>query len=474
MKKTKLIITTILLGIFFVVGCDKDFEELNTNPNDAISVPSSLLSADILRNAGNYLYSTFVGGDMGSCWGQHWAKVNYEEEARYKPRNSVLEDFCWKGMYEDVVSDAYSMQQLGIEEENAYTQGVGLIMQAYGYSVLTDMFGMIPFTEAMKSAEGVFSPKYDEQSVVYDGILAMLDEANTLLTTGTGSLNGDTDLLYAGDAALWAKFANSLKFRCLMRISEKRAGVATELQDIVSNRSIFASNAEEAGMVYLDADPNANPIYESLDYGARYEYKINSVLVDMLVTLGDPRLEVYCEPNSDGEYRGKPSGIDQVPNDDYNYDNVSAVGAFYIDPNLPATFMSYSQLMFLMAEAANKGYISGDAATYYNNAVKANFDFNGLTDSYAAYIAANAYDGTLQQIAEQEWIALYCQGVETWTEWRRTKYPALEPAIEAVVSEIPSRYSYPAIEQSINATNYNAAVAKQGADILTTPIWWLQ
>ena len=106
MKNNKIIIISVLLGLFFVIGCTKDFDEINTNPNDAIAVPSDLLIADVVRIAGNIMYSTFVGADMGSCWAQHMAKINYEEEARYKPRNSVLENLIWKNMYEDVISDA--------------------------------------------------------------------------------------------------------------------------------------------------------------------------------------------------------------------------------------------------------------------------------------------------------------------------------------------------------------------------------
>ncbi len=189
MKKTKIIITTVLLGLFFVVGCDKDFEEINTDPNKAIDVPSGLLTADIVRVAQNINYSSFVGMDMGSCWGQHMAKVNYEEEARYKPRNSVIEGTVWQGLYEDVVSDAYSMEQLAISEGNAYTQAVALILQAYGYHFLTDVFGNVPFSEAMGSADANFAPAYDSQEAVYTGILAMLDNANTLLTSDNKELS---------------------------------------------------------------------------------------------------------------------------------------------------------------------------------------------------------------------------------------------------------------------------------------------
>ncbi|MGE0088631.1 MAG: SusD/RagB family nutrient-binding outer membrane lipoprotein [Bacteroidales bacterium] len=477
MKKLIIFIFIVAIGSLLFIGCDKGFADLNENPNEPVSVPSGLLLGDIIANTGNIMYSTFVGGDMGSCWSQQWAKVNYEDEERFKVRQSVIEGTIWKGLFEDVVADSKSMYKLADAEDNDLNKGVALVMQAYAFSVLTEMYGDIPFSEAGKGEDGIISPKYDSQEEVYAGLFVMLDDANTLLSSTKGSINADMDLIYGGDASKWQKFANSLKFRLLMRVSARRSGVGAELQ-AVANRSIFTSISDDASVKYLSAQPNANPIYESIVYGARYEYKVNSVMVNMLTTLSDPRLAIYAKKNSNGEYRGKPSGIEEVPNDDYNYDNVSAIGAKYVDPELPGFLMTYSELMFLMAEAAHKGYISGSAADYYNKAIAASFEFNGVSDKYAAYIAQTsvAYGTStgLQKIAEQNWIALYCQGVESWTEWRRTKYPALSLPIDAVIDEIPSRYTYPVIEQSVNKTNWDAAKVAMGGDDLTTKFWWLQ
>ncbi|MGD9978589.1 MAG: SusD/RagB family nutrient-binding outer membrane lipoprotein, partial [Bacteroidales bacterium] len=202
------------------------------------------------------------------------------------------------------------------------------------------------------------------------------------------------------------------------------------------------------------------------------------VMVGMLTTLSDPRLPIYAQKNSNGVYRGKPSGIEGVPNDDYNYDNVSAIGTKYLDPEFPGYFMTYSELMFLMAEAAHKGYIAGSAASYYNKGIEASFEFNGVSDKYAAYVAqtsvAYGVSTGLQKIAEQNWIALYCQGIESWTEWRRTKYPVLSLPIDAEINEIPSRFNYPVIEQSVNKANWEIAKTAMGGDDLTTKFWWLK
>ena len=467
------IILLLSFGLFFG-GCDKGFEELNTNPNEPVTVASGLLTADVVRIASNTIYSTFIGGDMGACWSQQLAKVQYNNEARYIPRESILES-TWKSLYTDVIEGAKNMEDVAIEEGNDAMQAVGLIMQAYGYSLLTDMYGSIPFSEALQP-EATLTPKYDTQEQVYTGILAMLDQANTLLAAGNGAILASSDILYGGDAAKWQKFANSLKFRSLMRISAK-TDVSAALQDIASNRSVFGSNADEAKVMYLGADPNANPMFETIVFGNRAEWKVNSVLVEMLEGLNDPRLSVYAQPNADGEYRGKPSGYAVIP-DDWNFANVSAIGESFLAAEAPGYFMSYAELQFLMAEAAEKGYISGNAASFYNAGVKANFDAHGISADFDAYIAqaSVAYDSAnaMELIGNQKWLALFCQGVESWTEQRRTGYPVLELAIDPApgVTTIPARYTYPDIEQSVNADNYNAAVAGN-PDLLITKVWWM-
>jgi hypothetical protein len=473
----------LLAGVFMMVAitsCDKGFTELNTDPNNPTSVPSKLLLPDVTRITTNAMYSTFWGGDMGECWAQHWAKVQYNSEARYIPRESVIEGTIWQTFYEAIISDAATMENLAVDEGNPAMQGAAKVLQAFGYAVLTDVFGDIPFSDAMRADEGILQPAYDEQADVYAGIFALLDEAEALFAGGEGSIDATSDILYGGDAGKWRMFGNSLKFRALMRISGVQ-NVGAELQALVDAGNMFGSNADEAKLVYLAAEPNANPIFETIVFSTRGEFKVNSVLVDMLTNMNDPRLGVYAQPNSMGEYRGKPSGYTDIPSPDYNYENVSAIGLKYLEATAPGYFISNAELHFLMAEAAKKGYISGGdvaAEAHYNEGIRASFDANGISADYDAYVAQTgvAYDAAnaLQQIAEQNWLGLFCQGVEAWTEWRRTGYPELTPAIEGEINEIPSRYTYPALEQSINNASWSAAVASQGTDALTTKVWWDQ
>jgi len=474
MKRFK-IITILFFSFLVTVSCDSDFEEINKDPNNPLAVPSDLLIPGIARAAQNRSYSTFTGGDMGACWSQQFSKVQYNDEERYIPRQSVI-SAVWNDYYSVVIADADAMYNIAEAEGNNNMMGVALTLQAYGYAFLTDVYGAIPFTEAITADEGNIAPAYDSQETVYTGIFAMLDQAISLFGTG-GTINATNDIIYGGNANLWKKFASSLKFRALMRASGKM-DVASQLQALVSAGNLFISNAEDAKLVYLGADPSANPLYESIVFGTRGEWKVNSVMVDILANDNDPRLKVYAGLNEDDVYRGKPSGFVDVPNDDYNYTNVSPLGDFYLRPELPGFFISNPELKFLMAEAVTKNYISGDANALYIEAITASLDFNevpsGEQNSFMALKALSTTQATaLEQIATQNWIALFSQGVESWNEWRRTGYPALSPAFEADLNVIPSRYNYPTSEASVNKTNYEAAVSTQGPDNLTTPVWWM-
>ena len=148
------------------------------------------------------------------------------------------------------------------------------------------------------------------------------------------------------------------------------------------------------------------------------------------------------------------------------------MGAFYLRPEASGVFMSYAQLELLKAEAVTKGLIAGDAATFYNNGVTASIVYSGGSAGQAAAYLANVQYSGLQQVAEQMWLALFGQGVEAWTEYRRTGFPVLTAAADGVIDEVPSRYTYPPSEQSLNGSNREAAVAVQGADVLTTKVWW--
>ncbi|MGL2994221.1 SusD/RagB family nutrient-binding outer membrane lipoprotein [Flavobacterium sp. TSSA_36] len=472
MKKISILFVAAIA--FLSVSCDKDFETVNSDPNNPLEVPAHLLLGNIIRVNQNVIYGMQQGGDMGMCWAQHVSKVQYNDEERYIPRRGAI-DGVWDNIYASVISDSKSMYVLADAEGNESLKGISLVMQANGFQILTDLFGPIPFNEVFVS--GNFKPKYDSQEVVYTGIIDMLTKADALLASGTGTIPASSDLIYKGDVAKWRKLANSLKLKALMRIS-KKVNVASQVAALVAGGNLMAGNDDSANITYLVAQPDANPIYETIVFGAREEYKISSVLVEKLQSLNDSRLTVIADKNNAGSYVGNIPGEENTS----NYGGFSALGSFYLEPTLPGVILSYSQVQFYLAEAANEGLISGGvskALEYYNNGIKASFNFNGLSDDAADYIDQPNVIFTNQaqariNIGEQMWISLFGQGFEAWTEWRRTGYPALSPVMQAAQPAIPSRLYYNSNEISLNKDNYAAAVATlTGGDKLTTPLWWM-
>ncbi len=470
----KISILFIALIALFSASCDKDFETVNTDPNNPVAVPAHLLLGNIVRVNQNAIYGMQQGGDMGMCWAQHASKVQYNDEEKYIPRRGAI-DAIWNSLYASVIADAQSMYTLADAEGNTNIKGISLVLQANAFQILTDLYGPIPFSEFNKS--GNLKPAYDSQEVVYDGIIDLLTQADALLASGSGNVPASSDIVYGGDVTKWRKLANSLKLKALMRISKVK-NVATQLQALVNAGNLMDSNSDSAQLQYKAAQPDANPIYETIVFGTRSEYKVSSVLVTKLQALGDKRLNVFAKVNNASAYVGNIPGVENPG----NYNGFSSFGTFYLQPTLPGVILSYAQSEFLLAEAINEGYVSGGisaALTHYKNGITANFAFNGIASEAAAYVAKPNVEFTNQadarvKIGEQVWFALFGQGFEAWTEWRRTGYPALSPAFEANETSIPSRLYYNSTELALNKDSYTAAVGTlTNGDKLTSPLWWM-
>jgi hypothetical protein len=489
MKKISILFVA-LIGLFSA-SCDKDFEEVNTTPNNPVAVPAHLMLGTIVRVNQNTIYDMFNGGDMGMCWAQQVSKVQYNDEERYIPRIGSM-DAIWNTLYASVISDAKSMYLLAEAEENTNLMAISLVLQANAFQILTDLYGPIPYTESCNPT--ILKPAYDSQEVVYDGIIDLLTQAETLLASGSGVVPASSDLVYAGNVSKWRKLANSLKFKALMRISKAPGqSVSAELQALVNGGQLFSSNDDSAQLIYLAAQPDSNPIYETIIFTNRTEYKLSSVMIagnynattnpngfKGLTFLNDDRLEVFAQKNTAGNYVGNIPGVENVS----TYGAFSSLGTKYLDPTLPGVILSNAQVQFLLAEAANEGYITGgvvDAQAYYFKGITANFEFNGISGLANAYIGqANiGFAGQVvgrQKIAEQSWIALFGQGFEAWTEYRRTGFPVLSAVANAApgVTVVPTRIRFNSLEVSLNKANYEAAVSTLvGGDKLTSRLWWM-
>ncbi len=324
MKKISILFIA-LLGLFNA-SCDKDFEEVNTNPNKPVAVPAHLLLGNIIRVNQNVVYHMQRGGDMGMCWAQHVSKVQYNDEERYIPRIDLIDDI-WDVLYTGVIADSKSMYTLAESEGNTNLKGISLVLQANTFQILTDLYGPVPYTEANNPT--ILKPAYDSQKVVYEGILDLLTKADALLATGTGTVPASSDLIYGGDMSKWRKLANSLKLKALMRISKAPGmNVAAQIQALIATGNLMTSTSDSAQLKYIETQPDANPIYEMIIFQTRAEYKMSSVLVTKLQALSDPRLPVFASKNNAGIYVGNTPGVENPG----NYVGFSSLGSFYLDP----------------------------------------------------------------------------------------------------------------------------------------------
>jgi hypothetical protein len=354
--------------------------------------------------------------------------------------------------------------------------------------------GNLPYSQALKG-DTVLHPAYDTQASIYDSLFANLAKANSefdFAPSATGFPNGD--LMYGGKLAKWQKFANSLRLRLAMHLSNANPTKAASeaAAAVAAAGGVFTSSADNAELMYLATSPNQNPIYADAHVGNRDDYGLSRSFVDTLKSWADPRLPVYAQiPPAGTGYRGLANGlldgekIDTL--DALKY--ISRIGALWREsPDAPLELLSYSEVLFLQAEAAERGWIPGGttaAATFYTNAITASMKQFGVPDTattrYLAqakvgYTAAgDSLAGHLQQIAYQKWLSMFMQGPEAWTEVRRTGVPTIVPGCHAVTRSSPERLPYDDNEAVLNKANLDAAVASQGftaGNDLTKPLWF--
>jgi len=297
---------------------------------------------------------------------------------------------------------------------------------------------------------------------------------------------GSEDAIYGGDMTLWRKFSNSLRLRMAMRFSnvDPTKAKAEFLAALAAPGGVFTDNAHNAGLHYSGSVPSDNPIYAVFHEGQRYDQVIAKATVDTLTRLNDPRLQVYADPAPNGcagggVYCGWQNGSTSGPAP--NFFALSPIGAaFKENPAAESSMMQYAEVLFLRAEAAAKGWTGENAAALYQAGIRASMENYGIGNAaITAYLAQPgvAYLG-LRSIYLQKWIALFGNGPEQWSSWRRetvggVHYPGLLPAQASSKKVIPLRVFYPASEQSTNSENRAAAVAANGGSSLyDKPVWW--
>ncbi len=466
------IITTLII-VTALFSCQK-FDEANINQNAPEDVnPQFLLSNVLAEGADNQAY---WGWHAGNLLSQHSANLEFLPVDRYNLGSN-------EGLWTETYRLMKDLQDVKVSEDgNDAYDAVADILTAHQASLITDLWTNVPYTEALQAEEGNFTPVFDAQEDIYTsigGILDLLENAVITLQNTQESVQGD--LMYQGDLNKWIMFANSLRVRYLVRISDK-VNVSTELQQIVDDGNIFQSVADEAVVPYLSASPNQWVIFNERE-GRYVDVRMSKTAEDILTPLNDPRMQHYYKPtaNSAGGsevYLGIPNGLSRESQNNYDLNDVSLMGSYLRDePDaVKAAFMTYAELQFCLAEAAQKGLISGSVTNYYEAGIQGSFDHLGLTIPTGYLTQANVIlDGTndLERIMTQKWIASFMNGYEAWFDFRRTGFPDLPMPQDNLNNDIfPVRYAYPSSEQAVNGSNYSDAVNAIGGDDYNSPGWW--
>jgi|1185.fasta_scaffold00362_3 hypothetical protein len=503
-NRDHLLVVAASVALLGAAACNNDgLTSLNTNPNSPEDVPASTIFTNAARTAA----ARWVGNGYdlrGTEWVvQHLAEVQYPDEDDYKRLQASSTTPWFDTPYSSELEDFRKIYQKGQAANQPGTWAPAVIMRTLVFSYLTNTFGDIPYFQALAgdSSGASLTPVYDKQQDIYADFFKQLDAAAKALAGASNTLGG-ADPIYGGNTAKWQKFANSLRLRLAMQVVNVDAAMAnTQIAAALAaaNGGVFTSNADNAQLDWPGDGVYNNPWSDN--FSGRDDHRMSQTFMNLLIGLKDPRIFVFATKTEDdtlvgsdaafANYAGMPNGLTQSTAQPY-FNNTSRPGLIFWPPaNLsavsggtgkttPTFIMTYAEVAFIEAEAANRslgGLTPAGAVAFYNAGITASFDQWGVTmpPGYLASAGVAYATGTtgLTQIDQQEWIALYTDGGTTWSLWRRTCVPnTVKPGPAAITTIVPRRFEYSTTEYSVNETQVKAAVARQGPDLLTTPMWW--
>ena len=514
MKGLKTIYKISLLGLAMIAlhSCSKGlFEEINTDPNrpDAVSTPYILVSAE--KQLMNALRSEEINLRGAQLYAQYFSQHIYTDQSRYSITSGYADNY-WTGMYK-ALNNFNEIIKLNTDERtkavaaagtagtNANQIAIVRVLKAFAFHSLSDVFGDIPYQsygnadpdfQALQQEPENLTPAYASQEKIYKDMLHELQQAaDTLLKYDEATTFGAADIIYKGNNLKWAKFANSLRLRLATRIAKKEAALAKQHIDDALAKGVFTSNADNAAFTYSVTSPNEAPLYRATVTANRKDFAVSHVIVEALqgkrgpFTFADPRLPKYAKTNASGTYVGHPYGLPLEASTVLPIAAVSLRGDIINAANYAEMLQEYAEVEFLISE-----YKSWEQDAY-EKGVRASLEKWGVASTDVASYLDQLPPATKENVLAQKYLALFNQGVEGWSEIRRTGYPLFLVKKNDIVwsgvvdgesrtyrfspegiDGLPSRFIYPLKEQSTNRENYQRALAAQGDDVLPTKVWW--
>ncbi|MEM6269205.1 MAG: SusD/RagB family nutrient-binding outer membrane lipoprotein [Bacteroidota bacterium] len=463
--------------LLLTASCTRNLDEINTNPNAPIAVEPQLLLRQVIYDCGDEMaYEGFVAGNL---LGQYFTAIDFNLFDRHGLTEPQFGGNPWPTLYANLRDVQILLDQARTNAAQSVYIGPALILKAYLTMALTDIYGDVPYSEALQGQSGNVTPGYDTQEAIYTGtggILASLDAGIAALEAYSGTTILEGDILFAGDLEAWIRFGNSLKAKALLRISE-RIAVSADLSTIYNSGRWMTTNADNATFDFTAGQPN-NFRMANLRSGDFNLFVMSETIDSILGALNDPRVEVLFRPYANApngtEFRGLRNGPDAAQTS-ISVADYSLTGTIFRENTalLDANFLTAWELHFLFAEAAHRGLIGADAQSLYETGVQLTFAYwhtalpvDYLTTGPAAW--GNNGADPLEQIITQKWIANCLNGYEGWIEWRRTGFPAFKP-VQASLNNglIPVRMPYPTDEAALNGVNFGLQ-----SNSINDPVWW--
>lgn len=471
--KNKFIYAASVSLVLGMTSCNKlkDFGDTNVNPA-ATTVPSApaLLTNSLVGFGG------WVTDRQPARYAQYITETQYPGQSLYS-----LPQAAFTGTYSGSLYDLQNIINLNV---NKNMTAVAKIAQQFLFWQITDRWGDIPYSEALKGIENG-SPKYDTQEAIYKGMIKALTDAVASFDNST--ISGD--VFYNGDVSSWKRMANSLRMLMAVQLSKKYPGAsdyaATEFKAALADAGGYiATNAQNFKLVY--AAPNyKNPIWGW--YNGRADDGESKTMTDLLSSLGDGRINPFGGDSHTGgtgsSSVGNPYGASEANARKFVNDNPNWARVLRGDlrtEGSPVYVITAAQVALARAEAANLGWTSENVNTVYQQGIRLSFEQWGLPAPDAGYFGQDAVAlGTdnVKKIATQQWIASYPDGHMGWNVWRKTGFPTLVPAPAAtnVSKQIVRRYTYAAAEYTNNKVNVQPAADRiPGGDTQDSKVWWDQ
>lgn len=499
MKKTILILG-IIFSIFALNSCESDITSLNEDPKHPSVVPSGALVASAQQELLNQMLTPNVNRNISRFFVQQWSQTTYVDESNYDmvsrpiPRNhynsimaSTLDIVHSPGVLSALRDAKQFLQKESVSSvKKNNNEAIIELMNVYAWANLVDSYGDLPYFGALKAVPGNSGQSeipYDDAKTIYLDLIKRTDAAVAQINTTESGYT--EDLYYKGNMAKWKKMGNSLKFRLAVTLSDVDPTLAKTHAEAAYNAGLFENKEDNFGLASFPSGLFSNPIYQDVIQSGRNDFVPSKMLVDYMNTTSDPRRDLWFT-KVNNNFIG---GVYGIQNEYGNYSHMTSPkigsngnpetgkgGFMLISESAQGFLLDYTEIMFLRAEAAARGFsVGGAASALYTQAITASMTEYGVSPAdIATFIAANPYDATnwKKSIGFQAWVAMFNKGFQAWNFTRRLDFPVFENPKDSSVEGVPVRMKYSDQEYLLNKDNVTKAAQKIGGDKVTTKVFW--